>query len=311
MNDTSRIDEIIRQMASLRAIYRESPLHQPVVAALDRLNRNMWSGGDRRIIVLIGEPGIGKSRTIHEALKTHASFKHAYRSFECPSPCTVGAMGAALLSQLGHSVTRENFRDHSLVSRIESVLPHSGVHIVLIDEAQHALNSASEMKLAGNRDFWKRVTQGAHPFGLVLSGTSRVKEVVLQDRQLSRRTIFVEGRRLVDGDAEDVEGLIGKYAADAALECQVTADLAVRVMHACAYTFGEVCKLIIAAVEDALIADAETLTINNFASAYAADTDCEPRENPFITSEWARLPIAGAVSTATPLDRLAVGRGGL
>lgn len=81
-------------------------------------------------------------------------------------------------------------------------------------------------------------------------------------------------------------------------------------MHACAYTFGEVCKLIIAAVEDALITEATTLTINNFASAYAADTDCEPQDNPFITSEWARLPIAGAVSTATPLDRPAVGRGG-
>ncbi len=82
-------------------------------------------------------------------------------------------------------------------------------------------------------------------------------------------------------------------------------------MHACAYTFGEVCKLIIAAVEDALITGATTtLTINNFASAYAADTDCEPQDNPFITPEWARLPIAGAVSTATPLYRLAVGRGG-
>jgi len=167
------------------------------------------------------------------------------------------------------------------------------------------------MKLAGNRDFWKRVTQGAHPFGLVLSGTSRVKEVVLQDRQLSRRTIFVDGRRLVDGDADDIEGLIGKYAADASLACHVTADLAVRVMHACAYTFGEVCKLIIAAIEDALLSQCDTLTISNFASAYTADTDCEPDENPFITSEWARLPIAGTVSTATPLDRLAVGRGGL
>ena len=66
MNATSRISEIIQQMASLRAIYRESPLHQPVVSALDRLNRNLWSGGDRRIIVLIGETGIGKSRTIHD-----------------------------------------------------------------------------------------------------------------------------------------------------------------------------------------------------------------------------------------------------
>ncbi len=225
MNDTSRISEIIQQMASLRAIYRESPLHQPVVLGSGSPEPQSLVGRRPPHHRAHRRARHGKSRTIHEVLKTHASFKHAYRSFECPSPCTVGAMGAAMLSQLGHSVTRENFRDHSLVSRIESILPHSGVHIVLIDEAQHALNSASEMKLAGNRDFWKRVTQGSYPFGLVLSGTSRIKEVVLQDRQLSRRTIFVEGRRLVDNDADDTEGLIGKYAADASLGCEVTGTL--------------------------------------------------------------------------------------
>ncbi len=139
--------ELILTLQNLRGIYRESPFHDTVSAAVDRLNRNLGSGGDRRIIVLIGDPGAGKSRTIREVLHVNAVLGNQYRAFECPSPCTVGAMGATLLKHLGHLVVRDSFRDHSLVDRIEAAIPHSGVRVVLIDEAQHTLNSASELKL--------------------------------------------------------------------------------------------------------------------------------------------------------------------
>lgn len=310
MNTLAPPNEVMLKVEGLRRIYRKSPFHQNVFDAVDRLDRNLRSGGDRRIIVLVGDAGVGKSRTIHEALMRHATFGHSHRAFECPSPCTVGAMGAALLTHLGYTVVRENFRDHSIVSRIEAVLPNSGVHVVLIDEAQHTLNSASEFRLNGNRDFWKRITQQQHPFGLVLSGTARVAEVVLQDRQLSRRAIFVEARRLLESDAGDVEGLIAKYAEDTPIECTVTDDLADRLMHACAYAFGEVCKMIIAAIEDALLSDQKTLTIANFASAYWADTGCDERLNPFLAPDWARLPLNGPATMATPIDRPTTGRGG-
>ena len=281
-----------------------------VSAAVDRLNRNLGSGGDRRTIVLIGDPGAGKSRTIHEVLRGNPVLGNHYRAFECPSPCTVGAMGATLLKHLGHPVVRDSFRDHSLVERIEAAIPHSGVQVVLIDEAQHALNSASELKLAGNRDFWKRVTQGAEPFGLVLSGTPRVAEVICQDLQLTRRTIFVEARRLTDDDAGDVEGLIGSYADDTPIACEVTDDLALRVMHACSYAFGEVCKMIIAAIEDALLTECAVLTIANFASAYSADTDCAPALNPFVAPDWHRLPLPRAIAEPTAAGVVNKKRGG-
>ena len=303
-------DEIMLKVESLRRIYRKSPFHKAIFDAVDRLNRNLRSGGDRRIIVLVGDAGVGKSRAIHEALSQHPTFGHSHRAFECPSPCTVGAMGAALLANLGYNVVRENFRDHSIISRIEAVLPSSGVHVVLIDEAQHTLNSASELRLNVNRDFWKRLTQQHYPFGLVLSGTPRVAEVIFQDRQLGRRVILVEARRLHETDAADVEGLIAEYAEEAVLKCTVTDDLADRLMHSCAYAFGEVCKMIIAAIEDALLSNHKTLTIANFASAYWADTGCDERLNPFLARDWQRLPLIGPATMATAIDRPASGRGG-
>ncbi len=78
--------ELTITMQNLRGIYRESPFHGTVSAAVGRLNRNLGSGGDRRIIVLIGDPGAGKSRTIHEVLRGNPILGNHYRLSSVPPP---------------------------------------------------------------------------------------------------------------------------------------------------------------------------------------------------------------------------------
>ncbi len=300
---TSSSDPVALTIRKLRERYTKCDLDGEVTQALDQLVANLRSGDDRKIIVVVGESGRGKTRTIRECLLAHTDLSAMYRSFDADSPCTLRALGTRILRELGHPVARANIRDHELIERIDAVLPHSGAHVIHIDEAQHALTTDGVHTLTRVRDFWKRLVQSAHPLGLILSGMPRVQQILEEDPQLARRAIFISAKAVTQNDVGDIRSLIKNYAAEAGLEVDLTDNLAGRLIHSCAGAYGQITSLLLNAIERTLRAGQPCLGRAHFATAYAMHAGAEPDANPFIQSNWDAIDVSRMIADTLVADQ--------
>lgn len=62
-----------------------------------------------------------------------------------------------------------------------------------------------------------------------------------------------------------------------------------RLMHACDAEFGSVVQMIRAAVELAIYADRDHVTIDDFVKTYASFSGCRPSKNVFTADNWEEL----------------------
>lgn len=67
------------------------------------------------------------------------------------------------------------------------------------------------------------------------------------------------------------------------------ADLVARVFHGARYRFGRAVELLLSAMEFAIARDADHLTIDHFASAYAMNEACPASQNVFYADNYVLL----------------------
>jgi len=133
------------------------------------------------------------------------------------------------------------------------------------------------------------------PVGLILSGTSELKDMINSDPQLVRRIKPVEIPRLTL--AQDIDAIY-QLVVDCTAYVELQASPVVleesflgRIIHAADYEFGLAIEILIAAAEEALLAGAQQLMATHFVIAFRSRSGCLDIYNPFLVLDYLRVNV--------------------
>ena len=180
--------------------------------------------------------------------------------------------------------------------QVRTQLKEQRVLFLHFDEAQDLRGSATLRETQHVVNTLKSLMQTrGWPVGLILSGTSELKDMINSDVQLVRRIKPIEIPRLTlvhDIDAMyqlvvDCTGHVGLQTASAILE----EHFLERIMHAADYEFGLVIEITIAAIEEALMAGSLELKATYFIDAFRSRSGCLDVQNPFLALDYLRINV--------------------
>ncbi|MCD7110454.1 ATP-binding protein [Rhizobium sp. DKSPLA3] len=273
----------------------------------------------RRIVAVCGRSGAGKTTAIMKHignLKAMSSYVdedgvmiHPVIFMEAESPCTPRLLAIKGLEALGHT-PQDRIRENEAWLLFRRLLKVHKVMWVVIDEAQNAIETANVRQATVIGDAFKSLTQMPQwPVRLILAGVPPLASFLARKQLYNRRTV-------VPFDSVDADGVVNVIASvvrtivieHAGMELRIPLDDAAyrnddeddtlttqayqflkRLMHACDNEFGSVVQLVRAAVELAILADREYVTVDDFVKTYASFSGCKPSKNVFEAANWEDL----------------------
>lgn len=294
------------KVADLRARFilheRFEPLQARFRMLLEKRLADIDAGRsvDAHGIALSGASGTGKSCAMVQLIARarveleRSSYTEAtIISLRVPSPATLKFLGQMILRALGYNLSAER-QAWYIWDLARYQLRQRRVLFLHLDEAQDLSSRGTTSELNAVASMLKTLMIDPDwPVGILLSGTEELERILNHDPQLARRMDAVHFAPLSPLiHAPDVIGLIGEYAirADltAAPDSQTIAS-AERLIHASAFQFGLVIEIIIAAIEVALLEQAQVLQARHFALAYEQRSSCSDAFNPFIVTDYRRI----------------------
>lgn len=303
--------EIAGTVQALRKIYVETEVDQKLVPQLYRLfsvsedgqmghEPTRFTGGqETHGILYIAGAGSGKTTTIQRVISEFAPLAEnpetglpRYVFTQVSSPATLKSLGLGILAKLGVETVSERAKVWDIWKQVRHRLAVMDISLLWIDEAHDMFRSANAAELNSMLKMLKSLMQGAHPVVLILSGTEMLGDITAQDPQNDRRFTKIMPRDLDFGvDNEQVDALVQHYADEAGLKVRLGDDLSNRLIYAGRFRFGRMVDYLIHAIEAALIRDAGSLEMEDFAEAWAAQESCAPHENLFERHDWADIPL--------------------
>lgn len=298
---------IPQRVLALRSIFSRNRAYQQFEERfrylLERRRTEIEAGvvAEARCIALIGASGSGKTTAARHLISTQPdlvlsepeSARMDVASLPVPTPATLKFVGQTTLAALGFPLRRER----TAQTIWEMVKGHLGARRTLFlhyDEAQDLAAHQTPKELTSVVNTLKSLMQQPiWPVGLILTGTAELKTIINHDAQLARRVYPIEFPQLDPVlDADRVLRLLGLYAERAGLS--VDRDLAAtgftaRLIHAAAREFGLLAELVIAALEEAMMAGAERLEVAHFVRMIRKRAGCIDGLNPFIADDFERI----------------------
>jgi len=295
-----------------KGIYVGSERDDQIAAQLKRLTLNAarrrdphlpFSADNRaygRGLVLVGASGAGKTTLLQEGFKTNPAFPNYGKrgvwcplvSVRAPAPCTLLQLAMRILGRLEYRATRE-LRENVAWVRVRDQLALQNILFLHIDDLQRVLHQLSEEEIQKVRDTLTDLMAAEDwPVQLILSGLPELVPFVRADRQLRRRLRFMSLPRLSEQEhAEFVAAAIKKYAETTGLAVKTDPEQSIvgRLLHAGQYEMGITLEIIGEAVEFALERAAGSLTVTDFADAYAERNLLPDDQNPFMAYDWDRI----------------------
>ncbi|PYE42622.1 AAA domain-containing protein [Rhizobium sp. PP-F2F-G20b] len=273
----------------------------------------------RRIVAVCGRSGAGKTTAIMkhiDNLKAMSSYVdedgvtiHPVIFMEAESPCTPRLLAIKGLEALGHN-PKDRIRENEAWLLFRRLLKVHKVMWVVIDEAQNAIETANVRQATVIGDAFKSLTQMPQwPVRLILAGVPPLASFLARKQLYNRRTVVpfdsVDADGVVDVIASVVRTIVIEHAG---MELRIPLDDAAyrkddeddsltpqayqflkRLLHACDNEFGSVVQLVRAAVELAILADREYVTVDDFVKTYASFSGCKPSKNVFEAANWEDL----------------------
>jgi hypothetical protein len=214
-------------------------------------------------------------------------------SLPVPTPATLKFVGQTTLAALGFQLRRERTAQ-TIWQMVKGHLHERQTLFMHYDEAQDLAAHQTPKELTSVVNTLKSLMQHPiWPVGLILSGTSELKTIINHDAQLARRVYPIEFPQLdLALDADRVLRLLWQYTERAGLAPDAnmtTIEFAARLIHAGAREFGLLIELIIAALEEAMLANAEVLEMVHFTRMFRKRAGCIDGLNPFIAGDFERI----------------------
>ena len=308
------IDQIISE---LRGHYIVTKRDAMIRREIDRLlKRNgdgalipepvRFSGGEETHgIVITDEAGGGKSTILRRVLSTHETLGPGpqgdarYLVARVFSPATLKSFGCEVLRTTGYHEISERRERWSIWRILRHRLTMLGVVCLVIEEAHDLRSSGSVREAMDILNACKSLLSSDPPIIVLLCGIPSLNELVGMDPQADRRFTKVALPPVtVAHDAPKLRNLMVEYCDKAGLVPPERTDLVPRLIHASANRFGMSIENIVNAIEEALTEGSEALTLAHFARSWAATNAVDVSRNPFVSNEWASIPVAGRVAPA-------------
>jgi hypothetical protein len=300
---------------------RDVLLREALMASVASLTTPITGKPDkRRIVAVCGRSGAGKTTAVAkhvESIKAMQSYidddgveVHPVIFIDNPSPSTPRLAAIAGLEALGHE-PRDGIRENEAWRLFRRLLKVHKVRWVVIDEAQHAIEEATirEAKVIGNA--FKTLTQMRDwPVRLILIGVPPLASFLARKQLYNRRTVVPFDSIDADGSTEVIRSVLETIVREhARMEIRIDLEepgasraeddddsdpkkkyeFLKRLMHACDAEFGSVVQMIRAAVEVAILAEREYVTVEDFMKTYASFSGCRPSKNVFQADNWEEL----------------------
>ena len=303
--------EVFAKVHHLRGIHVPTERDMKLEMCLDRLFEcgedgsllpvpTRYAGGlETRGIMLVEPAGGGKTTAIQRALQDMIALQEhpefgipRYLQLQVPSPATLKSVGIAILAATGFAEVKGRATEAEIWETVRHRLAQFGFVVLWIDEAQDLILARSAGETEKTLRMIKTLMQGDHAVVPILSGTQRLSEMASFDPQVSRRFLKIAPGDLEFGADEDTLGQsIDHYCGEVGLAAKIGADLAGRLIHASRRRFGRAIETVIAAIEIALLEDADVLTRDHFAEAWAMQEGCEVYQNVFLADDWTSIQL--------------------
>lgn len=253
---------------------------------------------EARGIVLIGNSGSGKSTAMSHLFNRHKDLarlepnkiKAEVISLSVPSPATLKHVGMSCLNAIGYPIRRD--RTAGIIwELLQSHLRERETLFLHLDEAQDLHINRNEREMQSVVNTLKSLMQNpVWPTGLILSGMPALKDLLHLDPQLSRRFIPIHLAPIsFTTHGNILPEIVANYLAAAKLpiaDGTYSSEFTKRLIHAGAGELGLVIEIIIAAIEEALLADHLMVGLDDFASAFRRRSGCVDDLNPFISEDY-------------------------
>ena len=179
------------------------------------------------------------------------------------------------------------------------VLQHPFLHL---DEAQDFSRHNNRADQQAVISTLKSLMQSPEwPVGLILSGMPELLDLVNMDPQLARRLKPIAHRSLsVSVDGPMLLSALRQYASVAGIT--VDDELAQtrfikRLIHAADHCFGILVELICEAIGEALLSNADRLSVRSFATCFGKRAGVPDGLNPFIAEDFRALDVRRLLQT--------------
>lgn len=304
---------------------RDMPLRAALMSSVASVLTPITGRPDkRRIVAVTGCSGAGKTTALMKHIESIPAMQsyvdddgvmiHPVIIVDAPSPCTPRLLAISCLEALGHAPP-EGIKENQAWLLFRRLLKVHKVMWVFIDEAQNAIETASLREATVIGDAFKSLTQMPDwPVRLILAGVAPLASFLARKQLYNRRTVVPFDTLDADGTTDLVKSILETIVQEhARMEIRIKLDGAVvdeettktrqrekgtflkRLMHACDAEFGSVVQMIRAAVELAIYADRDHVTIGDFAKTYASFSGCRPSKNIFTAANWEELDPATAL----------------
>lgn len=304
---------------------RDMPLRAALMSSVASVLTPITGRPDkRRIVAVTGRSGAGKTTALMKHIESIPAMQsyvdddgvmiHPVIIVDAPSPCTPRLLAISCLEALGHAPP-EGIKENQAWLLFRRLLKVHKVMWVFIDEAQNAIETASLREATVIGDAFKSLTQMPDwPVRLILAGVAPLASFLARKQLYNRRTVVPFDTLDADGTTDLVKSILETIVQEhARMEIRIKLDDTVvdeettktrqrekgtflkRLMHACDAEFGSVVQMIRAAVELAIYADRDHVTIDDFAKTYASFSGCRHSKNIFTAANCEQLDPATAL----------------
>ncbi len=256
----------------------------------------------RRIVAVLGESGAGKTTALFEHINQRPAMLpyldeddnefDPVLSILAPSPNTPLRFAMECIHGLQVPI-RKKLDENEAWDVLRGALKARRIHWILVDEAQHAIDTANVIEITKIANAFKNLVQMPDwPVRLILAGVEPLG-TFLTMKQLTNRHTVVHFEKMKD----DVGLANVKHAAKTIITQHASLRSALpddeefisRLAHAADHDFGTATQIVRAATEKAIWNDDAVVSDEHFKEAYRHFSGCTPLENIFSVAHWKEI----------------------